>query len=235
MSLGSSEPLRPHRMQLDRHEPWTSPYGAVMIESDDWAVFDSAHDLAVRYLKDLDSRPVDAAKSPGEIVDAASAELPDSGDPAETVIRELSALFEPGLVANAGGRFFGWVTGGTYPVGVAADWLTSAWDQLSGPAPASPAANAADIIVGGWVTRLLGLPAQSMAGLVTGTQMASFVGLAAGRHAQLVRYGWNVERQGLGGAPPLTVIAGTDRHVTIDTALRYLGLGTDCIMRRRLR
>ena len=166
--------VRPHRMRLDRHMSGVSPYGAVMIESDDWAVFDSAYDLAIRYMKDLDSRPVDAASGPGEIVDAALAELPLSGESAESVIRELSALFEPGLVASAGGRFFGWVTGGTYPVGVAADWLTSAWDQLSGPAPASPAANAADVIVGRWITDLLGLPRQSMTGLVTGTQMANF-------------------------------------------------------------
>lgn len=201
-----------------------------MIDNDDWGVFDAAHDAAIRYLKDLDARPVDATASPAEIAERALSTLPEHGHASEAVVEEIVDLFEPGLVTSAGGRFFGWVTGGTYPVGIAADWLTSAWDQLSGPAPASPAANAADVIVGRWLVDLLGLPEHSMTGLVTGTQMANFVGLASGRHAQLAKYGWNVERKGLAGAPPLTVVAGRERHVTIDTALRYLGLGTDSIV-----
>lgn len=201
-----------------------------MIETDDWGVFDAAHDAAVRYLKELGPRPVDAASGAAEIVQRALAVLPEQGESAEAVVRELVDVFEPGLVASAGGRFFGWVTGGTYPVGIAADWLTSAWDQLSGPAPASPAANAADVIVGRWLVDLLELPEHSSTGLVTGTQMANFVGLAAGRHAQLARRGWDVERRGLAGAPSLRVIAGQERHVTIDTALRYLGIGTDAVV-----
>lgn len=201
-----------------------------MIETDSWDVFETAHDAAVHYLKNLDARPVDAAAGPAQIVHRAPAVLPEHGESPDAVIHELVQLFEPGLVASAGGRFFGWVTGGTYPVGIAADWLTSAWDQLSGPAAASPAANAADVIVGSWLVDLLGLPQQSLTGLVTGTQMANFVGLAAGRHAQLARYGWDVERRGVAGAPGIRVIAGQERHVTIDTALRYLGLGTDAIV-----
>jgi glutamate/tyrosine decarboxylase-like PLP-dependent enzyme len=201
-----------------------------MIDTDDWAALDAAREHAIRYLKDLDVRPVDARSGPADIVAAAPAVLPQDGEAAEAVVRELVDVFDPGLVASAGGRFHGWVTGGTYPAGIAADWLTSAWDQLSGPGPASPAANAADVIVGRWLVDLLGLPRDSMTGLVTGTQMASFTALAAGRNAQLAKAGWDVERQGLVGAPPVRVVAGRERHVTIDTALRYLGLGTDSIV-----
>src|SRR5579875_3996201 len=128
-----------------------------MLDTDDWDVFGAAHELAVGYLKNLDGRPVDASVGAIDIVQRALATLPADGESSSTVLRELVALFEPGLVASAGGRFFGWVTGGTYPVGIAADWLTSTWDQLSGPAPASPAANAADVIVGRWLVDLLGL------------------------------------------------------------------------------
>ncbi|MDQ1748699.1 MAG: hypothetical protein QOD07_2962 [Frankiaceae bacterium] len=201
-----------------------------MLETDDWAALDVARDHAIRYLKDLDARPVDARSGPAEIVAAAPPALPNGGEAAEAVVRELVDLFDPGLVASAGGRFYGWVTGGTYPAGIAADWLTSAWDQLSGPGPASPAANAADVIVGRWLVELLGLPDGAMTGLVTGTQMANFTALAAGRNAQLAKVGWDVERRGLAGAPPVRVVAGRERHVTIDTALRYLGLGTDSVV-----
>lgn len=201
-----------------------------MLETDDWAVFDSAHDHATRYLQALGARPVDAKVGPADIIDRALARLPHHGKTPIEVIGELVDTFDPGLVASSGGRFFGWVTGGTYPVGIAADWLTSAWDQLSGPGPASPAANAADVIVGRWLVDLFGLPAQSMVGLVTGTQMANFVGLAAGRNAQLGRTGWDVERRGLAGAPPIRVVTGRERHVTVDTALRYLGVGTDSVV-----
>jgi len=201
-----------------------------MIETDDWSPLDSAREHAIRYLKDLDARPVDARASAADIVASALPRLPQTGQPADAVVRELVDVFDPGLVASAGGRFYGWVTGGTYPAGIAADWLTSAWDQLSGPGPASPAANAADVIVGRWLVDLLGLPHDALTGLVTGTQMANFTALAAGRHAQLANVGWDVERKGLAGAPRIRVVAGQERHVTIDTALRYLGLGIDSIV-----
>jgi glutamate/tyrosine decarboxylase-like PLP-dependent enzyme len=200
-----------------------------VIETDEWDVFDFAREESVQYLKSLSSRPVDARTGPAELADRPVQCLPEEGQPAIDVLHELVELFDDGLVASAGGRFFGWVTGGTYPVSIAADWLTSVWDQLGGPGPASPAANAADLVVGRWLTDLLGLPSESTAGLVTGTQMASFTALAADRNSQLSRVGWDVERKGLSGAPEVTVIAGDERHVTIDTALRYLGLGTDSL------
>jgi glutamate/tyrosine decarboxylase-like PLP-dependent enzyme len=201
-----------------------------LIETDDWDVLDAAHTHAVAYLKSLDSRRVDATSDASTISSRLPAGLPATGTSALDVLHELVDVFDDGVVASAGGRFFGWVTGGTYPVGVAADWITSAWDQLSGPGPASPAADAAEQVVGRWLTDLLGLPGDAATGLVTGTQMANFTALAAARHALLQQAGWDVERKGLGGAPAISVLAGHDRHVTIDSALRYLGLGTDSLV-----
>jgi glutamate/tyrosine decarboxylase-like PLP-dependent enzyme len=141
------------------------------------------------------------------------------------VVRELAAAVEPGLVATMSGRFFGFVIGGTLPAALAADWLTAAWNQNSGLWIASPAEAAVEELVGEWLVDLFGLPAGTSVGLVTGGQMANFTCLAAARHHVLSEVGWDVERDGLVGAPPVRVLAGAARHDTIDVALRYLGLG----------
>ncbi len=153
--------------------------------------------------------------------------LPEIGaDPAE-VVAALAAAAEPGLVASAGPRYFGFVTGGSLPAALAADWLTSAWDQNSAFHAMSPAAAAAEETVGDWVKALLGLPAGAATGLTTGAQMANVTALAAARHAVLARAGWDVEARGLGGAPPLRVIVGAEAHSTVFNALRLLGIGRD--------
>ena len=141
------------------------------------------------------------------------------------MIEELIAGAEPGLVAIASGRFFGWVMGGNLPVALAADWLTSTWDQNAGLLVSSPAAAGAERVASGWLLDLLGLPATAAVGYVTGGMMANFTCLAAARHEVLRRTGWNVEADGLTGAPRVHVIVGEERHDTIDMALRYLGLG----------
>jgi glutamate/tyrosine decarboxylase-like PLP-dependent enzyme len=143
------------------------------------------------------------------------------------VLRDLARDSDPGLMATAGPRFFGFVIGGAYPVSVAADWLTSAWDQNSGLYVAGPAASVAEEIAGKWMLELLGLPSGHSFASVTGGQMANFTGLAAARHRVLERAGWDVEERGLQGAPTVRVIAGEERHVTIGRALKFLGLGTD--------
>jgi glutamate/tyrosine decarboxylase-like PLP-dependent enzyme len=153
--------------------------------------------------------------------------FPDEGAEPLEVIEELIASAEPGVVATPSGRFFGWVIGGVLPATLAADWLTSTWDQNAGLLASSPAAAGAEWAAGEWLLDLLGLPTTSAVGFVTGAMIANFNCVAAARHEVLRRTGWNVERDGLHGAPPVTVIVGEERHETIDLALRFLGLGEE--------
>jgi glutamate/tyrosine decarboxylase-like PLP-dependent enzyme len=153
--------------------------------------------------------------------------LTDEGEDPRTVVRELAADAEPGLIASAGPRYFGFVIGGSLPVAVAADWLTSAWDQNGGGYMVAPALSVAEETAGRWVRELLGLPGGASVGFVTGCQMANFTCLAAARHAVLRDAGWDVDAQGLQGAPEVRVIVGEYAHVTVPVACRMLGLGFD--------
>lgn len=155
--------------------------------------------------------------------------LDDAPTPPEEVLDELVAVAEPGLVATAGPRFFGFVIGGSLPAATAADILTTGWDQCAFNAVLSPAAAAAEEAAGGWLKELLGIPVTASAGFVTGGQAANTVGLAAARHHLLSEAGWDVDRDGLGGAPRLRVVASEERHATIDRALRLLGIGTSAL------
>jgi glutamate/tyrosine decarboxylase-like PLP-dependent enzyme len=141
------------------------------------------------------------------------------------VVERLAAAAEPGIVASAGPRYFGFVVGGSLPAALAADWLVTAWDQDAGLFVLGPAAAVAEDVAAEWVLDLLGLPRAASVGFVTGGQMANFTGLAAGRHAVLAAAGWDVEADGLAGAPPVTVLVGEEAHVTILSSLRMLGLG----------
>jgi glutamate/tyrosine decarboxylase-like PLP-dependent enzyme len=168
----------------------------------------------------------DAAAS----VRAALGELRDSpADPA-VVLQELADAVEPGLVATTGPRFFGFVIGGALPAATGADMLAAVWDQPAFNAVTSPAAAAAEDVAGAWLAELLGLPTSASVGFVTGAQAANTVGLAAARHRVLARAGWDVERDGLAGAPRIPVLASDERHVTVDRALRLLGLGSGAVV-----
>jgi glutamate/tyrosine decarboxylase-like PLP-dependent enzyme len=186
-----------------------------------------AAELAAAWLETLPERPVAAA---GE-ADGLRGPLPEHGEDAVAVVEALAAAAEPGLVASAGPRYFGFVTGGALPAAVGADWLTSAWDQNAGLHVMSPAAAAAEETVAAWAKELLGLPAGAAVGLVSGAQMANFTALAAARNAVLARAGWDVEERGLVGAPALRVIAGAGAHATVFNALRMLGLGRGTAVR----
>jgi glutamate/tyrosine decarboxylase-like PLP-dependent enzyme len=155
--------------------------------------------------------------------------LPGPSTPAATVVDELVAAAEPGLVATAGPRYFGFVIGGSVDAAVAADVLAAGWDQCAFNAVLSPAAAAAEDAAGAWLKDLLGLPAACSVGFVTGAQAANTVGLAAARHHVLAAAGWDVDTRGLVGAPRVRVVAGEERHVTVDRSLRLLGLGTDVV------
>jgi glutamate/tyrosine decarboxylase-like PLP-dependent enzyme len=182
-------------------------------------------DETTGFLSGLDERPVAARTDVDQVAEALGGPLAQQGtDPLE-VVEELIAGAEPGLLATPSGRFFGWVIGGVLPAALGADWLTSAWDQNAGLLVSSPAAAGAERVATGWLLDLLGLPSASAVGYVTGGMMANFSCLAAARHEVLRRAGWNVEADGLIGAPPVRVIVGEERHDTIDMSLRLLGLG----------
>ncbi|MBI3367288.1 MAG: aspartate aminotransferase family protein [Burkholderiales bacterium] len=141
------------------------------------------------------------------------------------MIRELVERATPGIRACTGPRFFGWVIGGSHPAGVAADWLTAAWGQNAGNLIAAPAASAVETVAAGWLLDLLKLPPGASVGFVTGATVANFVALAAARSEVLRRVGWDVEADGLFGAPPVNVLIGADAHATVFSGLKYLGLG----------
>jgi glutamate/tyrosine decarboxylase-like PLP-dependent enzyme len=189
---------------------------------------DIAH-YADDFLERLPERPVGSAGTVQEMRAAFDAALPEEGTSPGSLLKEMIDAAEPGLVATPSGRFFGFVIGGAFPASIAADWLTSLWDQNAGLFVASPAAAVAEEVAGRWLKELLGLPPGSSFGMVTGGQMANFTCLAAARHHVLAAAGWDVQRKGLGGAPAIRVLANETRHDTIDRSLRYLGVGTDCI------
>ena len=151
--------------------------------------------------------------------------MPRQGMPAEEVIDFLARNAEPGLMAMPSGRFFGWVIGGTLPAALASDWLVSAWDQNACFRYATPAAAAIEESAGAWLLELLGLPRESDVGFVTGATMANFTGMAAARWRLLTDAGWDLDRDGLAGAPRIRCYVGRERHETVDLGLRYLGLG----------
>ena len=145
--------------------------------------------------------------------------------PAVDVVDYLALKADPGLMAMPSGRFFGWVIGGTLPAALAADWLVSAWDQNAVLRVSAPAVAAIEDAAGHWLVDLLGLPEGSDVGFVTGATMANFAGLAAARWSLLAGAGWDLERDGLFGAPRIRCFVGQERHDSVDLALRYLGLG----------
>jgi glutamate/tyrosine decarboxylase-like PLP-dependent enzyme len=196
----------------------------------DWeTLLDSVRGQALRFLEALPARKVEPSGTIDALLDGLGGPLPEEPSDPQAVVAQLAKAADQGLLASASGRFFGYVMGGAVPAAVGAEWLTAAWDQCAGFHALSPAAAVAEQVAGSWLVELLGLPSHASVGFVTGTQMAHFVGLAAARHAVLGRTGWDVETDGLGGAPPLTVAVGAERHATVDRALRFLGLGTSCL------
>ncbi|HJR45534.1 MAG TPA: aminotransferase class V-fold PLP-dependent enzyme [Actinomycetota bacterium] len=184
---------------------------------------------ADEYLRDLPARPVGWTATVEELRAALGGDLPDEPIPAVDVIAEMVKGIDGGIVGTSSPRYFGFVIGGGLPVTIAADWLTTVWDQNHGLYAAGPGASVIEETAGGWLKDLLGVPRQASFALVTGCQMAHFVCLAAARHHILRELDWDVETDGLQGAPRVTVVAGAERHVTIDRALRYLGLGTSSV------
>jgi glutamate/tyrosine decarboxylase-like PLP-dependent enzyme len=181
--------------------------------------------LAADYLESLERRPVGAHASAAELREALGGPLPDGPQAPRAVVEQLAERAGPGLVGMAGGRYFGFVIGGGVPAALAADWLTSAWDQNAGLHVCGPSAVVVEEVAHRWLAELLGLPEGTSFAVTTGCQMAHFTCLAAAREHLLAAAGWDVNERGLSGAPAIRVLAGTRRHVTVDRALRFLGLG----------
>lgn len=202
----------------------TGPYNCPVTETRDLLQYVTA--IAADYLDTLGERAVFPSVSPEELRAALGGPLPEDPLEPRAVVAELAAAAEPGIVALGSGRYFGFVIGGALPAALAADWLTSAWDQNAGLYVGGPSASVVEQVTREWLVELLGLPAESSIGFVTGTQMAHVTGLAAARWHVLEALDWDVGRSGLQGAPVVRVLVGAKRHVTVDRALRLLGLGT---------
>lgn len=184
-----------------------------------------AAERGVRYLEQLSEQRVFPATEELARLPELGGALPETPQSPEEVIALLDEIGSPATVASAGARFFGFVIGGALPVSVAANWLATAWDQNAGLYATSPAAAEIEQIALDWLLDVLGLPTDAAGAFVTGATMANFTALAAARYALLQRVGWDVDADGLFGAPPITVVVGAEAHTTLFKALSMLGLG----------
>ena len=191
----------------------------------------NVHQHVAAWFAALDKRPVRATASADELRQMLGGPLPHEGIAPEAIADILAGAGMRGATASAGPRYFGFVIGGSLPAAVAADWLVSAWDQNGGVFALSPLVSVIEQITGSWLRELAGLPPAMSFGFVTGCHMASFTGLAAARHRILKDAGWDVEANGLFGAPPIEVVVSEEAHYTISTALRLLGLGGSRVRR----
>jgi glutamate/tyrosine decarboxylase-like PLP-dependent enzyme len=189
-----------------------------------------AAEIGFDYLSKLPERAV-GARADATTIASRLGDLADAGMDPTRVIEELATAVDPGLVGSLGPRYFGFVIGGQLPAAAAADWLTTAWGQNAVVHAASSAGAAVEQVAGRWMLDLLGLPADASFGLPTGAGLGNTVGLAAARHAVLARHGWDVEARGLYNAPEITVVVGEEAHATLSTALQYLGLGRERVVR----
>jgi glutamate/tyrosine decarboxylase-like PLP-dependent enzyme len=190
-----------------------------------------AVDAAREFVRSRSSRPVFPETTIDALRDALGGPLPMGPSAPDRVTKELIRAADPGIVATTGPRYFGFVTGGALPATVAAEWITTIWDQSASLYVLSPAASVVEEVTAAWLLELLTLPASASVGFVTGCHMANFTALAAARHEMLRRIGWDVEAKGLNGSPMLRVIVGGEVHVSVLGALRLLGIGTRHVAR----
>lgn len=192
--------------------PWTS-------------ALDTAHRRATGYLDAVGDRPVVARAAARDLREALGGPFPDTPQDPVAIINRLADAAVEGTVASQGPRYFGFVVGGSVPAAVAADWLVSTWDQNAGIYVLAPIVSVAEDVASAWIRDVAQLSDDWVTGYVTGCQMANFTCLNVARHHVLEQAGWNVEANGLFGAPPIDVVVSDESHYTIFNALRYLGLG----------
>jgi glutamate/tyrosine decarboxylase-like PLP-dependent enzyme len=196
-----------------------------MNEPDSFTLLTHAAQRAIRYVGGVSERRVAPTEAAVAALQKFHEPLPESGCDPEKVLAMLDEFGSPATVMTTGGRYFGFVNGGTLPASLAANWLAAAWDQNASLRIMSPVAAELEEIVIAWVCEALGLPADCAGGLVTGATMANFTALASARYALLGREGWNVVEDGLFGAPPIEVVAGAEAHASLLKALNMVGLG----------
>lgn len=194
------------------------------------ATLDLAVKAAKNWLDEINERPVGATDSVEALRAKLISNLSDKGSPPEEVVNDLVHATKEGLLGSAGGRFFAWVIGGSLPSALAADWLTSTWDQNAALYACGPAASVVEEIAGEWIKELLHLPRQASFAFTTGCQLAHFTCLAAARASVLKKVDWNINEDGLFGAPVIRVLTSEHRHASIDRAVRYLGLGNKSLV-----
>lgn len=187
-------------------------------------------ELIADYREALPELRVGPVAGRDEVRESLESELPAQGESIESIMREMVARAGPGLMSSAGPRYFGFVVGGSHDAALVADMLAVGWDQVAFNEATSPAALAFEDLAGTWLKELLHIPSSASVGFVTGAQAANTVGIAAGRWSVLRDHGWDVGRDGLNGAPRVRVVAGAERHGTIDRALRLLGLGESSLV-----
>jgi glutamate/tyrosine decarboxylase-like PLP-dependent enzyme len=191
----------------------------------------SVQEHASNWFASIDNRPVRATASAEGLRQMLGGPFPQEGTAPEILTEILARAGKRGTVASTGPRYFGFVVGGNLPAALAADWLVSAWDQNAGIYVLSPLVSVIEEITGSWLRELVGLPPTMSFGFVTGGHMANFTALAAARHRVLRSAGWDVEADGLCGAPPVVVVASEEAHYTISTSVRFLGLGANRVRR----
>ncbi len=194
-------------------------------------LMEDAAQRAISYLEGLPSRGVSPSAEAIAGLSGLDAPLQDAPTPPEAVLQQLDETCSPATMAMAGSRFFGFVIGGSMPVTLAANWLAGAWDQNTAYYNVTPATAVLEQVALRWLVDLFGLPASTGGAFVTGATMANFCALAAARHAVLERAGWNVEAEGLIGAPPVTVVIGAEVHPSLIKSLGMLGLGRKRVVR----
>ncbi len=199
------------------------------VPSPEQDVLERAAEHAFAWLDGLDRRAVATTASLDQLRARLGRPLADRGVAAREVIDDLVTDTAEGILGSQGGRFFAWVIGGGVPSAMAADWLTTVWDQNAGIHACGPAASVVEEVAARWLKDLFILPTECSVGFVTGTQMAHVTCLAAARHALLRDRGWDVERRGLSGSPPIRILATAERHGSVDRAVRLIGLGSDTI------
>jgi aromatic-L-amino-acid decarboxylase len=197
--------------------------------TEDYGALARAHRHGLDFLAGLESRSVAATTTPEQLRQRLWAPLPRDGAPPETVIDDLVTATEGGHLGSASGRFFAWVIGGALPAAIAADWLTAIWDNNAAMHSCAPAASVVEEVAGAWLKDVLDLPRDASFAFTTGCQLAHVTCLAAARHAVLRDVGWDVEADGLGGAPKIRVLANDQRHGSIERALRLIGVGSRAV------
>jgi len=194
-------------------------------------LLENAASESIKYLDSLDSRKVSPSQTDLNELEKLNTSLQEESIEPESVIKLLNEVGSKTAVANAGGRFFGFVIGGSHPVSLAANWLTGAWDQNGGLEITSPINAKIEEITSDWLKELLPVSKDSVVGFVTGVTVANFCGLAAARHSLLKKQGWNVEAQGLFGAPPIKVVIGEHAHGSLLKSLSLVGFGSERVLK----